>query len=47
MRTAAGLDAHNALRRQRLGAHENELIFLRVNVVRDYIDVVAVPQPLA
>jgi hypothetical protein len=33
MMTAAGLDAQNALRRQRLRACENELVFLRINVV--------------
>jgi hypothetical protein len=47
MRTAACLDAHNALCGQRLCARENELVFLRVNVVCDHVNVVAVPQPLA
>src|SRR5262249_35768686 len=47
MRTTAGLDAHYALRGQRLRARQNELVFLRVDVVRDDVNVVVVPQPLA
>src|SRR5215475_5592025 len=47
MRAAACLDAHNPLRRKRLRAGENELIFLRVNVVCNYIDFVVVAKPLA
>src|SRR6516165_5743962 len=47
MRTAAYLDAHNTLRRQRLSTRENELVFLRINVVSNDVDVVVVPVPLA
>src|SRR6516165_3896303 len=47
MRTAARLDAHNALRGQRLRACENELVFPRVNVVGNHVNVVVVPEPLA
>src|SRR5262249_53349206 len=47
MRTATSLDAHDALRRQRLGTRQNELIFPRVNVVRNYIEVIVVPESLA
>src|SRR5215467_9416594 len=47
MRTAACLDAHNTLRRQRLSTCENELVFLRINVVGNDVDVVVLPEPLA
>src|SRR5580704_4066015 len=47
MRAAACLDAHNALRRQRLRTCENELVFLRVNIVGNHVNVVVVPEPLA
>src|SRR5262249_17337775 len=47
MRTATCLDADNALRSQRLRACENELVFFRVNVVGDRVNVVVVPEPLA
>src|SRR5262249_52499443 len=44
---AASFDAHDALRRQRPGTRENQLVFLRVDVVRDHIDVVVVAKALA
>src|SRR5215472_13904349 len=47
MRTTACLDAHDALCGQHLCARENELVFLRVNIVGNHVYVVAVPQPLA
>src|SRR5262245_26485895 len=47
VRTAAGLDAHDTLRGQRLSTCENELVFLGVNVVGNDVDVVVVPEPLA
>src|SRR5579864_1630777 len=47
MRTTARLDSHNALRWQRLGACENELVFLRINVVRDHVNVAVVAKQLA
>src|SRR5262249_489673 len=47
VRAATGFDAHDALHRQRLGARENQLVFLRVDVVRDHIDVVVVAEALA
>src|SRR4029077_15016628 len=47
MRTAACLDPHNAFRRQSLRACENELVFLRVNIVGNHVNVVVVPKPLA
>ena len=47
MRTAACLETHDAFRRQRLSTRENELVFLRINVVGNDVDVVVVPKPLA
>src|SRR6267142_562775 len=47
MRATASLHAHDALRRQRLGAREDELVFLRVDVVGDHVDVVLVAESLA
>src|SRR5262245_792548 len=47
MRATAGLDTHDPLGRQGLRPRENELVFLRIDVVGDYVDVVVVPEPLA
>src|SRR5262249_46845800 len=47
MRTAARLDAHDAFGRQRFRARENELVFFRVDVVGDHINVVSVAETLA
>src|SRR5262245_38256144 len=47
MWTATCLDAHNALRSQRLRARENELIFFCVNVVGNHVNLVAIPEPFA
>ncbi len=47
VRAAAGLDAGDAVRRQRAGAHEIFGIPLGVDVVGDRGDVVALAQPLA
>jgi hypothetical protein len=41
------LDAHDALRRQRLRACENELVFLGVDIVGNHVNVIAVSEPLA
>jgi hypothetical protein len=46
VRTASRLDAHDAFRRQRLRAGENELVFLCINVVSNDVDVVVVPSRL-
>src|SRR5262249_20136099 len=47
VRAAAGLDAHDAFRRQRLRTREDELVLLRVDVIGDHIDFERIPQPLA
>src|SRR3989442_11603893 len=46
MRTAACLDAHNALRRQRLSTREDELVFLCIDVVGNDVDLVVLPEAL-
>lgn len=38
------LDTHDALRRQRLRAREDELVFLCVDVIGDHVDVVVIPK---
>src|SRR4029453_14683401 len=40
VRAAPGLDAHDALRGERSRAGQDQLVFLRVDVVRDRVDVV-------
>src|SRR5262245_7325551 len=47
VRAASRLDAHDALRRQRPRAGQDQLVFLRVDVVRDHVDVVVVAEALA
>ena len=47
VRTSARLDTHDALRRERLRAGENKLVFLRIDVVGDHVDVVIIPKPFA
>src|SRR4029077_15945221 len=47
VRAATRLDPHDALGGQCLRAHENELILLGVNIVRDHVDVVVGAQSLA
>ena len=47
VRASAGLDAHDALGRQRLGRDEQALVFLGVDVVRHDRELVALAQPLA
>src|SRR5262249_50703001 len=47
VRAAARFDAHDALGRQRPGARQDQLVFLRVDIVRDDVDVVVVAETLA
>jgi hypothetical protein len=47
VRTAACFHAHDSLCRQGFGACKNELVFLRIDVVGNHVDVVVVPEPLA
>jgi hypothetical protein len=47
VKTASGLDTHNALCGQRLRTGKNELIFLRADVIRNDVDVVCVAEALA
>src|SRR2546422_7776078 len=46
MGTTACLDTHNALPRQRFRSCENELVFLRVNIIGNHVNVVGLPEPL-
>src|SRR5215475_5616057 len=47
MRTSACLHSHDTLRRKRLRARQDELVFLGVDIVRDDVEVVVVPEPFA
>jgi hypothetical protein len=47
MRTAAGFNADDALRRQRFGTHQNLHIFFGVNIIGDDGDVVSIAQSFA
>src|SRR5580658_10136990 len=47
VRATSGLDAHDALRWKSFGARQDELVFLRIDVIRDYVDVVLMAKPLA
>src|SRR5262245_26100832 len=44
VRAASRLDAHDALRRQHPRACQDQLIFLRVDVVRDHVEVIPVTE---
>src|SRR5215831_5686214 len=46
VRAASRLDAHDAFRRQRLGTCKNKLIFLRVDIVGNRVNVIAASEPL-
>jgi hypothetical protein len=47
VRATSGLYAHDALRWKSFGARQDELVFLRIDVIRDYVDVVLMAKPLA
>src|SRR4029077_6230411 len=47
VRTTSGLNTHDALRGKSFGARQDELVFLCIDVIRDYVDVVLVAKPLA
>ena len=46
MRTATGLDTHDAFRRKSFRARENELVLFGVNVVRNHVNVIGIAKPV-
>jgi hypothetical protein len=47
VRTTAGLNAHDALGWKSFRARQDELVFFRIDVIRDHVDLVVVAKPLA
>jgi hypothetical protein len=47
VRTAPGLYSHDAVCGKSFRARENELVFFRIDVIGDDVDVVVIAKPLA